>query len=97
MSPKVPFWRHCTEGVDVGLDARSAPLAWALLGWVVLIGLFGPLLGLPEAAVRLSPFGWVPAVPAEELDVVPLLGLLAVAGALSLLALTAFRRRDLLG
>jgi ABC-2 type transport system permease protein len=81
----------------VGSSVRLAPLAWALLGWVVLIGLFGPLLGLPEAALRLSPFGWVPAVPAEELDAVPLVGLVAVAGALSVLALTAFRRRDLLG
>jgi putative exporter of polyketide antibiotics len=36
-------------------------------------------------------------VPADPFTVVPLVGLLAVAGALSVLALTAFRRRDLLG
>ena len=40
-------------------------LAWTAVAWVVLVGLLGPLLELPEWATRLSPFGWVPAVPAE--------------------------------
>jgi ABC-2 type transport system permease protein len=44
---------------------------------------------------RLSPFGWVPGLPAEDLDVVPLIGLAVGAGALAAVALTAFRRRDL--
>jgi ABC-2 type transport system permease protein len=80
----------------VGAGARLAPLAWVLLCWMVLAGLFGPLLGLPEWAARLSPFGWVPAVPAEGLDVLPLGGLLLVAVALTAAALVAFRRRDVL-
>jgi ABC-2 type transport system permease protein len=79
------------------VSPRLAPLAWAALCGMVLLALFGPLLGVPEWAGRLSPFGWVPAVPADPFAVVPLGGLLAVAGALSVLALTAFRRRDLLG
>lgn len=79
------------------VSPRLAPVAWAALTGMVLLALFGPLLGVPGWADRLSPFGWVPAVPADPFDVVPVVGLLAVAGALSVLALTAFRRRDLLG
>jgi ABC-2 type transport system permease protein len=81
----------------VAVAARLTPLAWALLCWAVLVGLFGPLLRLPEWAARLTPFGWVPAVPAEGLAAVPLAGLLAVAVALAGAALVAFRRRDVLG
>ena len=44
--------------------------------------------------MKLSPFGWVPRVPAEDLDVVPLVGLLLVAVALITVGLVAFRRRD---
>jgi ABC-2 type transport system permease protein len=78
----------------VGVAARLAPLAWVLLCWAVLDGLFGPLLGLPEWAARLSPFGWVPAVPAEDLHVGPPAGLLVLAVVLVAAALTAFRDRD---
>ncbi|MGY1809075.1 ABC transporter permease [Blastococcus sp. SYSU D00669] len=78
----------------VGLAPRWAPLAWAALVWGLLAGMFGQLLSLPEWALRLSPFGWVPQVPAEELDAVPLLGLLVVAGALAAAGIAGFRRRD---
>jgi ABC-2 type transport system permease protein len=62
---------------------------------VVLVGLFAPLLQLPEWVTRLSPFGWVPAAPAESPDPVRLGLLTLLAAALFGLALAGFRRRDL--
>ena len=56
--------------------------------------MFGPLLGLPGWALKLSPFGWTPKVPAETVDVGSLAGLLVVAAVLLVAALAAFRRRD---
>jgi ABC-2 type transport system permease protein len=57
--------------------------------------LFGPLLQLPGWALRLSPFGWGAAVPAEPFDGAAAAGLgllaLGVLGA----ALAGIRRRDL--
>jgi ABC-2 type transport system permease protein len=79
----------------VGVAPRFAGLAWVLVGWAVLIGVFGGLLRLPEWATKLSPFGWVPAFPGEDLDAVPLVGLSLVAAALLAVALAGFRRRDL--
>jgi ABC-2 type transport system permease protein len=82
--------------VLVGLAPRLSGLAWVLVTWVVLSGLFGPLLRLPGWVARLSPVGWVPRVPAEQLDVVPLAGLVLVAAALVGVALAGYRRRDVL-
>jgi ABC-2 type transport system permease protein len=78
----------------VGAAPRFAPLAWLVVVWALVAGLFAPLLDLPDWAVRLSPLGWVPRVPAEDVDVVPLVGLLLVAAALVAFGLAAFRRRD---
>jgi ABC-2 type transport system permease protein len=78
----------------VGLAPRFAPLAWLLIVWSLITGLFGPLLDLPEWALRLSPLGWVPKVPAEDVDVLALTGLLVAAVGLIAAALAGFRRRD---
>jgi ABC-2 type transport system permease protein len=78
----------------VGAAPRFAPLAWLVVVWALLAGVFGPLLDLPHWAAKFSPFGWVPRVPAESLDVVPLVGLLVVAVALITVGLAGFRRRD---
>lgn len=68
---------------------------WLLLVASILVGLYGPVLDLPEVVLDAAPFGLVPAVPAEDLDVVPLLGMVGVALALLLTGAAAFRRRDL--
>jgi ABC-2 type transport system permease protein len=52
------------------------------------------LLGLPGWALNLSPFGWLPQIPAEAFDVVPVVGLTVVAAGLLGAALAGFRRRD---
>ena len=78
----------------VGLAPRWSGLAWVPLGWAVLTGMFGALLRLPDQALWLSPFHWVPQVPAADLDLVPLLGLTAVAAALLAAAVVGYRRRD---
>jgi ABC-2 type transport system permease protein len=78
----------------VGLAPRFASLAWLVVVWSLIAGLFGPLLDLPDWALKLSPLGWVSKVPAEDVDVLTLTGLLVVAVALTAAALAGFRRRD---
>ncbi len=77
-----------------GLLPRFAAAAWAGLGACYLLAFLGPLLGLPDWALDLSPFTHVPLLPAADLDVVPLLALTAVAAALTAIGLIGFRRRD---
>jgi ABC-2 type transport system permease protein len=78
----------------VGAVPRLAGLAWLVIVWALLAGMFGQLLGFPGWALKLSPFGWTPKVPAETADVGSLVGLLVVAAALAVAALAAFRARD---
>jgi len=78
-----------------GLVPRAAVAGWGVLGACVVLTVIGPLLGLPDWVLDLSPFQHVPQLPAAEFDAVPLLGLSAVAAVLAGAGLAAFRRRDL--
>ena len=79
-----------------GLFPRLAvAVSWAAVAVSLLMGQFGELLELPRAVLNLSPFTHVPAVPAEEFTVSPLVVQLVAALGLVGLGLLAFRRRDL--
>jgi ABC-2 type transport system permease protein len=77
-----------------GLAPRLAAAAWGALAACYLAAFLGPLLGLPEWVMDISPYTHVPLLPAASFDVVPLLGLTAVAGALVAAGLVGFRRRN---
>jgi len=79
-----------------GLAPRWAgALSWAALAGSFVVGQFGDLLELPQALVNISPFTHVPAVPAEDFAMVPVVVLLAVAAIFVGIGIGGFRRRDL--
>jgi len=78
-----------------GFLPRAAAGGWGVLGACALLTLFGPLLGLPDWVLDLSPFQHVPQLPAAEFAAGPLLVLCAVAAVLTAAGMAAFRRRDL--
>lgn len=78
----------------VGLLPRAVAVAWAAVGLAVGLWFFGPLLGLDEAVLDVSPFQHVPQVPGGEVTVAPLLALSCIAVALIAAGLVGFRRRD---
>lgn len=69
-------------------------LAWVVLVWAFVVGIFGGLLDLPGAVKGVSPYWHVPQLPADEVDGVALAVLSAVALALLVLGFVGFRRRD---
>jgi ABC-2 type transport system permease protein len=77
------------------LPHRAVAIAWTAVALFFLMAQLGPLLDLPQAVLDLSPFTHIPAVPAAELTVLPLVVLLAVAAGLFVIGLAGFRRRDL--
>ncbi|MDG4785804.1 anibiotic ABC transporter [Micromonospora sp. WMMD1102] len=77
------------------LPRLSVALSWSVFLLCVLLGQLGALLELPQPVLNLSPFTHLPAVPAADPSVTPLVVLLAVAVALTGLGLASFRRRDL--
>lgn len=77
-----------------GLAPRAALASWGVLAVVAVIGFFAELLQLPGWALRLSPFEHLPAVPAEDLRLGPIILLAALAGALVAAGLWGLRHRD---
>jgi ABC-2 type transport system permease protein len=77
-----------------GLLPRWTVLAWVPLVIAVVFAMFGTVLDLPRAVLDVSPFEVTPDVPAADWDPLPLVVLVAVAGALVAAGVTGLRRRD---
>jgi ABC-2 type transport system permease protein len=77
-----------------GLAPRLAGLAWLVLGFAVVVLMFGQLFGLPGWLQALSPFDHLALVPAEEFRWAPFLAVGAVAGVLAAAGVLGFTRRD---
>ncbi|MCP4435828.1 MAG: hypothetical protein GY812_10105 [Actinomycetia bacterium] len=70
-------------------------LAWVGVALVVVVGLLGEALNLPDWARELSPFQHVPPVPGSALTAGPLVALTAIVAALVLVAMAGLVRRDI--
>ena len=77
-----------------GLAPRLTSATWGVLVAFLLLGEFGTLFELPRWVMDLSPFAHVPRIPGNDLEALPLLGLLAVAAVLVGVGIVGFRRRD---
>lgn len=77
-----------------GLVPRFAPTAWGVYVGFIALYLLGPVSGVPQWVLNLSPFAQVPRVPGEDLRATPLLWMLGIAVSLAALGLLALRRRD---
>jgi ABC-2 type transport system permease protein len=78
-----------------GIVPRAAVAAWAGLVVAVVVSFLGELLQLPQWSRQVSPLHHVPAVPAEDLRILPLAVLAGVAAVLVVAGLHGFRTRDL--
>jgi ABC-2 type transport system permease protein len=70
-------------------------LAWAWPAFFLVVTLLGDLFTWPDWALDVSPYSWVPHVPAEPWSWASFLGLTAVALALCAAAWLRFRHRDI--
>jgi ABC-2 type transport system permease protein len=79
----------------VGVVPRFVGAAWGFLTLCFVIGMLGQLLDLPTWVEDISPFQHVPQLPADDLTVVPLVVMTAVAAALTGIGLAGLHRRDI--
>ncbi|RYU12695.1 ABC transporter permease [Nocardioides iriomotensis] len=79
----------------LGWAQRATALAWAALGFAVVIGWLGGLLRLPDWVDGLSPFQHLPQVPVEPVALAPLLALTLLGVGLIALGAVGYRRRDI--
>jgi len=80
-----------------GVAPRAVPVVWVVVGYGLVVGFFGPLLDLPEAARWLSPFEHVGDYPSGAVSGGGLVVLTLLAVGVAAAGLAAFRRRDVLG
>ncbi|WP_227394821.1 ABC transporter permease [Jeotgalibacillus aurantiacus] len=80
-----------------GFKPGLTGLAWVYLGYAFFAVYLGGLLQFPEWVNRLSPFGFIPEVPMEEINVLTLVLLVLTAGLLAAVGFTTYRNRDLAG
>jgi ABC-2 type transport system permease protein len=78
-----------------GLLPRAIAAAWAIVGYGVFVGTFGPLMDLPQAAMNLSPFEHAAELPLEPFEVGPVFALLLFALVGAAVGLLGIRRRGI--
>jgi ABC-2 type transport system permease protein len=77
-----------------GLAPRATAASWGLLFACLLLAEIGPLIGLGQWALDLSPFAHIPKLPGADASAAPFVWLTLVAAAVAAVGLTGFRRRD---
>jgi ABC-2 type transport system permease protein len=78
-----------------GLAPRITMASWAVLGATLFVGWLGPALQLNQRIMDISPFTHTPKIPGAELAATPMVWLLGITAALTVLGLAGFRRRDI--
>ena len=81
--------------VLIGYSRRAANAVWAMLAFLVVVGLFGPLLQLPQWIQNLSPFEHVPPLPGASFEIIPLAALAVLAGLSLAGGVRAIAHRDI--
>jgi len=79
----------------IGLAPKLVAVCWVYFGYAFIIGFFGDLLSLPEWAMRISPIGFIPMIPLEDVQTGNMIGLIAIAVVLTALGVFFYQRRDL--
>ena len=76
------------------LPRLAAPVTWTVLAVFLLLELAVELHQVSPSVLIVSPFVQMPALPAAQLTVAPLIELVSVAAVLTCAGLVGFRRRD---
>lgn len=81
----------------LGWVPRLGAVPWLVVAWSMLVGWLGAVIGLPDAALTATPFGYLPKLPGEPMSWPAVLAETAGAALLVALGLLGYRRRDIVG
>lgn len=77
-----------------GLAPHQTAASWGALVACLLLAEIGPIIGLSDWVLDISPFAHVPKLPGGDASAAPLIWLAVVAAAIAAAGLAGFRRRD---
>ncbi|WP_280424428.1 hypothetical protein [Nocardia carnea] len=78
-----------------GVLPRAIGTIWAVFGFALVFGFFGPIMDLPQWTRDMSPFQHIARIPMEELRWPALIVLTVLAAASAAVGAHRFRERDL--
>ncbi|MFI1460944.1 ABC transporter permease [Nocardia carnea] len=78
-----------------GVFPQAIGATWALFGFALILGFFGPIMNLPQWVHDLSPFQHIARIPMEELRWPALIVLTVLAAVSAAVGAYRFRERDL--
>lgn len=81
----------------LGWIPKATGLSWLYLGYSFLVVYLGGLLQFPEWMAKISPFGYIPEYPVEEINGWTLVILTLIAAGLIMLGFMGYRKRDIEG
>jgi len=79
----------------VGLLPKATGAIWGYFAFSFLVMFFGRMDIFPAWTENLTPFGWVPLLPVDEITLLPLLALTGIAALLTVLGFIGYRKRDI--
>lgn len=82
-------------GLLFGILPQAIGATWALFGFALVLGFFGPIMNLPQWIHDLSPFQHIARIPMEELRWPALIVLTVLAAGSAAVGAYRFRERDL--
>lgn len=78
-----------------GLTARALHMTWLLVVYCSIVWMFGIFLRFPDWVINLSPLSHIPILPADELQLTPLITITLIGFAALAFGTYRVRRRDL--
>jgi len=79
----------------VGRFPKRVGWVWAYFGYSFFAMMFGRMMPATEWMASITPYGWVPQLPMEEINWLTMAILIAIAIALTAIGLRYYRRRDI--
>lgn len=81
----------------VGFLPQSTGFTWLYFVYSFIVVYLGGLLQLPDWMSKLTPFGYIPRIPVEEMNVMSVTTLVVAAIVLSIAGFVTYNRRDIFG
>lgn len=81
----------------VGWAPKMTSISWLFLLYSFIVVYLGGILDFPEWLANVTPFGHISQYPIEDLDVVRLLVLTAVAAIITIIGFVGYQKRDIDG
>ncbi|TFJ92677.1 ABC transporter permease [Lentibacillus salicampi] len=81
----------------IGFVPKVSSVVWLYVFYSFFVLYFGGVFQFPEWVGKLSPFGYIPELPVDEMEWAPVVILIVIAVGLTAVGMLGFNRRDIQG